>query len=84
MMNDLDKLKEIRDGLQRTDNYKCIDCYIRRMIEHITFVQFVDGCKDQVELIRHRIVQYYMDRLDTKVIVEPLSKLITILEEKAA
>ena len=82
--NDTAKLKEIRDGLQRTDNYMCVDCHIRRMNEHITFLKFVDGCGDQVELIRTKIVQYYMNRLDKKTIIEPLSKLIAILEEKIA
>lgn len=82
--HDTTKLREIRDGLQKTDNYMCIDCYIRRMIEHITFLQFVEGCADQAELIRNKIVQYYMNRLDKKVVIEPLSKLITILEEKVA
>lgn len=78
------KLKEIRDGLQKTDNYMCIDCHIRRMIEYVTFLKFVDGCGDQVELIRTKIVQYYMNRLDKKTVIEPLSKLIEILEEKVA
>ncbi len=82
--HDTAKLKEIRDGLQKTDNYMCIDCHIRRMIEYITFLKFVDDCGEQVELIQSQIVQYYMNRLDKKTVIEPLSKLIAILEEKVA
>ncbi len=76
------KLKELMAGIEKNDNYMCIDCHIRRMIEYVTFLKFEDGCGEEVEAIRNSVVNYYMNRLDIKEIINHLSKLIEILERK--
>lgn len=80
--NNIEKLKQIKYGLEKNPNYMCIDCHIRMLNEQISFLKEEEGCGELVELIRANIVQYYVDRLDIKQIVNSVSKLIEILKTK--
>lgn len=80
--NNIEKLKQIKHGLEKKPNYMCIDCHIRMLNEQISFLKEEEGCGELVELIRANIVQYYVDRLDIKQIVNSVSKLIEILKTK--
>ena len=72
--NNIEKLEQINHGLQRNKNYMCIDCHIRMLNEHIVFLK--------EELIRANVIQYYVNRLDIKEIIESVSKLIEVLKRK--
>lgn len=80
--NNIEKLKQIKRGLEKNPNYMCIDCHIRMLNEQISFLKEEEGCGELVELIRANIVQYYVDRLDIKQIVNSVSKLIEVLNTK--
>ncbi len=80
--NNIEKLEQINHGLQRNKNYMCIDCHIRMLNEHIVFLKEEEGCGELVELIRANVIQYYVNRLDIKEIIESVSKLIEVLKRK--
>lgn len=80
--NNIEKLEQINHVLQTNPNYMCIDCHIRMLNENIVFLKDEEGCEELVELIRANIIQYYINRLDIKIIVDSVSKLIDVLKRK--
>lgn len=81
MKSTVSKLKELRDGLKEKDNYKCIDCYVRRINEFVSSLNLEEDCENEAKKqVRTSIVDYYLNNLETKVIIDTLSNLIDILE----
>lgn len=79
----LTKLKELRDGLKEKDNYKCIDCYIRRINELVSSLNFEDVSESNAKKqVKKSIVDYYLNHFETNVIVDSLSTLIDVMEKK--
>lgn len=73
----LTKLKELRDGLKEKDNYKCIDCYIRRINELVSSLNFEDDCRNEAKKqVKSSIIDYYLNHFEITIVIDSLSNLI--------